>query len=254
MTDGASVSAPGAPAPATGPTPAFDLWKRLANAVPGFGRPEVFARDEALTKWYSFTLTLPRCGLSAHLGALNPEGAGATVLYPLKESPWRAALVPFIQPHFRDQPADTEVIWGYGLRPDRRGAHCGVALEEATGADVIDEIAGHLAMNAETRARLFDSATVVSCRMPLITSQFMPRRPGDRPDIHPDGAENYACMGQYVEIPFDTVFTIEYSVRSAWEAVNHLNPGGRRVPPVVRPDLDLRVLKNVVTYRLRHLW
>lgn len=251
ITDGARVSAPGAPPPASGPTPAFDLWQRLAAAAPGFGRPEAFIDEEARTGWQSFTITLPKGGLLDYLSAQHPEGVGATVLYALAGSPWRAALVPFIQPHFRNQPQGSEVVWGYGLRPDRPGARCGVPMDQATGTEIMDEIADHFSMTPETRARLFEDAVVVSCRMPLITSQFMPRRPGDRPEVRPAGAANYALMGQFVEIPFDTVFTVEYSVRSGWEAVNSLLPGGRPPPPVTRPDRDPKILMNVISHRLR---
>ena len=38
----------------------------------------------------------------------------------------------------------------------------------------------------------------------------------------PSGAENFAVIGQFCEIPRDCVFTVEYSVRSAWTAVHGL--------------------------------
>ena len=253
MTDGARCGATGAAPPVAGDTPALDLWRCLAGKAPGFGRPDVFAAAESRTGWQAFTLTLPRGGLADRLAMLHPPGVGATVLYALRASPWRAALAPFAQPHFRDQPPGSEVIWGYGLRPDRPGRYCSVPMHEASGAQIIDELAGQLAMDAATRDRLFGDASVVSCRMPLITSQFMPRRPGDRPAIRPEASVNYACMGQFVELPVDTVFTVEYSVRSAWEAVCQLNPGGRRPPPVARPDRDPRVLLNVLYNRFRNM-
>jgi myosin-crossreactive antigen len=55
--------------------------------------------------------------------------------------------------------------------------------------------------------------------MPFITSQFMPRVKGDRPDVVTAGAKNFAFIGQFCEIPDDVVFTVEYSVRSALMAV-----------------------------------
>ncbi len=251
MTDGASCGAPGEPVPAEPKsTPAFDLWRRLA-AVPGFGRPEAFAPDPKLTGWQSFTITLPTERLGDHLATLRPPAAPATVIYALEYSPWRASLVTFKQPHFRDQPPGSEVMWGFGLCPDQPGTHCGVTMEQADGAQIIEEIAGHLEMDTATRAHIFEGAQLIGCRMPLITSQFMPRRPGDRPEIRPAGALNYACIGQFVELPADTVFTVEYSVRTAWEAIAALNSGQPSPPPVARPDWDPRVLTRVLAHLAR---
>ena len=55
--------------------------------------------------------------------------------------------------------------------------------------------------------------------MPYITAFFMPRTKGDRPDVIPDGCVNFAFLGQFADTPRDTVFTTEYSVRTAMEAV-----------------------------------
>ncbi len=68
--------------------------------------------------------------------------------------------------------------------------------------------------------------------MPFITSQFMPRTPGDRPEVVPAGSNNLAFLGQFAEVPDDVVFTVEYSVRSALMAVHELFDAEGDVPPV----------------------
>ena len=73
-----------------------------------------------------------------------------------------------------------------------------------------------------------------------------PMRFGDRPRVRPAGAENFAIMGQYCEIPHDTVFTVEYSVRSAMVAVREMTGLGKDPPPVVQTDRDLLVLLRAV--------
>jgi oleate hydratase len=70
----------------------------------------------------------------------------------------------------------------------------------------------------------------------------MPRRTGDRPPVIPRGAENFAVLGQFCEIPLDCVFTVEYSVRSAWAAVHTMTGLVPAPPSVVRSDLDPRTL------------
>ena len=48
-------------------------------------------------------------------------------------------------------------------------------------------------------------------------------------------------MSQFVEIPYDVVFTVEYSVRAAQMAVYELLGVNREVPPVTRHDKSFRV-------------
>ncbi len=55
--------------------------------------------------------------------------------------------------------------------------------------------------------------------MPYITRMFMPRAAGDRPLLVPLNSKKLAFVSQFVEIPNDVVFTVEYSVRAAQMAV-----------------------------------
>ena len=47
-------------------------------------------------------------------------------------------------------------------------------------------------------------------RLLSITSQFVSRKPGDRPDVRPYGAENFTILGQFVETSRDCIFVVEY--------------------------------------------
>ena len=78
--------------------------------------------------------------------------------------------------------------------------------------------------------------------MPYITAFFMPREKGDRPDVVPEGAVNFAFLGQFAETPRDTIFTTEYSVRTAMEAVYGLLGVDRGVPEVWGSVYDVRDL------------
>jgi len=70
----------------------------------------------------------------------------------------------------------------------------------------------------------------------------MPRVKGDRPDVVPAGAKNFAFIGQFCEIPDDVVFTVEYSVRSAQMAVYKLLDIKKEIPPVFKGQHDVGVL------------
>lgn len=241
MTDGASYGGnDSAPPLAPGPTPSWDLWRALAAQHPGFGRPEIFAGDIDKSAWTSFTVTMERPEFRDWLEEFTGNTTGTGGLVTIRDSGWLMSFVMFKQPHFRGQPEGTTVFWGYGLRGDHNGDFVPKPMWEATGDEIIAELSWQLRLSPDQR-RWFDGARVLPCRMPYITSQFMPRSPGDRPRTQPQGAGNFALMGQFVELPLDTVFTVEYSVRSARAAVQALT--GQAAPiPQVRTDRDPKAL------------
>ena len=57
-----------------------------------------------------------------------------------------------------------------------------------------------------------------------------------------DGCVNFAFLGQFAQTPRDTVFTTEYSVRTAMEAVYGLLGVDRGVPEVWGSVYDIREL------------
>ena len=84
--------------------------------------------------------------------------------------------------------------------------------------------------------------------MPYITAFFMPRQAGDRPDVVPQGAVNFAFIGQFAEsAERDCIFTTEYSVRTPMEAVYTLMNVERGVPEVFNSTYDIRTLLAAVT-------
>ncbi len=139
------------------------------------------------------------------------------------------------QPHFSSQPDGVQVFWGYALHPDRIGDFVAKAMSEYSGANILQELCEHLPFELETVA----SATCIYCRMPYITSMFMPRAKGDRPLPVPRNSTNLAFISQFVEIPDDVVFTGEYSVRAAQMAVYELLKIDREVPPIQSHDKSL---------------
>ena len=104
-------------------------------------------------------------------------------------------------------------------------------------ADQIEDLAEH-------------SANTVPTMMPFVSSFFMPREAGDRPDVVPKGAVNFAFLGQFAETGRDTIFTTEYSMRTGMEAVYTLLNVDRGVPEVWGSTYDVRDLLNA-TVQLR---
>ncbi|MDU8912040.1 oleate hydratase [Aestuariicoccus sp. MJ-SS9] len=237
-TQGSNDTAPPVPGAAGG---AWALWRRLAARHRDLGNPDVFSRDPAQTTWSSFTATMTSPAFFEYMEGLTGNWAGTGGLVTLAESGWMLSVVMFHQPHFVKQDPGHLVMWGFGLRGDRDGDHVRKPMWECTGDEVLAELIGQLRLTGTPKTALAE-ARVVTSRMPYITSQFMPRDRGDRPRVRPEGAKNFALMGQFVELPLDTVFTVEYSVRSARVAVHEMTGKAAPPPPVVREDRDPAVL------------
>jgi oleate hydratase len=145
------------------------------------------------------------------------------------------------QPHFIGQPADVEVFWGYGLSVDKIGDFVKKPMSACTGREIMTEIMGHLRIETDSR-KILETSNCIPCMMPFITSQFLRRTEGDRPQVVPEGSKNLAFVGQFCEIPEDVVFTVEYSIRSAQTAVYSLLGLNRTPPQVYKGSHDPRVL------------
>jgi len=213
----------------------WTLWEKLASQQPAFGRPEVFNSNIAQSNWASFTVTLHNSAFFDQMQAFSGNRAGTGGLVTFKDSNWLMSIVLAHQPHFINQPADVQVFWGYGLHPERVGNFVAKPMADCSGAEILQELCGHLRFDATSVA----GANCIPCRMPYITSMFMPRSPGDRPLPVPADTKNFAFISQFVEIPLDVVFTVEYSVRAAQMAVYALLGIERAIPPVTPHDHDL---------------
>ena len=89
-----------------------------------------------------------------------------------------------------------------------------------------------------------NSANTIPVMMPFASAYFQPREAGDRPAVVPEGCVNFAFIGNFSETPRDTVFTTEYSIRTAMEAVYTLLNVDRGVPEVWGSVYDIRDLLN----------
>ena len=215
----------------------WKLWEKLAKSHPGFGNPAAFNSSIPETFWESFTVTLKDAVFFDKMEVFSGNKAGTGGLVTFKDSNWLLSVVLAHQPHFADQAADVKVFWGYALHPDRIGNFNGKPMTECNGAEILRELCGHLNFDLPT----FASANCIPCRMPYITSMFMPRTHNDRPSPVPANSKNLAFVSQFVEIPDDVVFTVEYSVRAAQMAVYQLMAIDREIPPIRHHDQSIKV-------------
>ncbi|MDR3305593.1 MAG: oleate hydratase, partial [Clostridiales Family XIII bacterium] len=152
------------------------------------------------------------------------------------------------QPHFKKQRKDQLIVWVYGLFSDRPGDFIKKTIAECTGSEIAEEWLYHIGVpENEIHELAMNSTSCIPTMMPYITAFFMPRAAGDRPKVVPDGCTNLAFIGQFAETPRDTVFTTEYSVRTAMEAAYTLLDIDRGVPEVFGSCYDVRVLLDAAS-------
>lgn len=235
---------------------AWSLWKNMAARDPELGRPEKFCENIPEANWtISATATLTDDRIVPYIEKITGRDPRSGVIVTggpcnIKDSSWLYGFSISRQPHFAAQdPKKEVVVWLYGLFSDKPGDYVKKTIRECTGAELCAEWLYHLGVptdQIDDMAR--NSASTVPCNMPYITSYFMPRAAGDRPLVVPKGSKNLAFIGNFAETERDTVFTTEYSVRTAMEAVYTLLNVDRGVPEVFASSFDVRVLLSALYY------
>lgn len=233
----------------------WTLWENVARKFDDFGKPDVFCAPISETKWKSFTLTMHEPDLLDAIEKYtgNPAGEGNLVTW--HQSRWLLSIVVPYQPHFRDQIPGTFTLWGYALFSDVKGDYVDKTIEEATGSEILDELLGHLGFDEELNAKARETSTMCHVEMPYIDAQFQRRQPGDRPPVVPPGAENFAFVGQFVEIPEDVVFTVEFSTHGGMIAAYEMGAVDKPIPPIyhamAHKDVAWRAAKTLLTDEAR---
>ena len=234
----------------------WDMWRRIAAQSPDFGNPDKFCYDSELCNWISATVeTLDQriipyitniCKRDPFTGKVVTGG-----IVSVRDSSWLLSWTINRQPQFHSQPKDHCLVWVYALFNDRPGDYVKKPMRDCTGKEICMEWLYHIGVpESEIEELAENSANTVPVMMPYIDAFFMPRNDTDRPKVVPDGAVNFAFIGQFAETERDTIFTTEYSMRTGMEAVYTLLNVDRGVPEVWGSTYDVRDLLNA-TVKLR---
>lgn len=224
-----------------------ELWGKVARKRIGLGNPEPFFSKPEESNWESFTVTCKGNKLLKLIEHFSGNIPGSGALMTFKDSSWLMSIVVAAQPHFKNQPLDKTIFWGYGLYTDRIGDYIKKPMRDCTGKEILMELLYHLHFLDKTDEILDSIVNVIPCMMPYIDAQFQPRKMSDRPKVVPDGSTNFAMISQFVEIPEDMVFTEEYSVRAARIAVYTLmGIKHKKVIPVTQYKKNPKILKNAL--------
>lgn len=179
----------------------------------------------------------------------NPgEGLSTTLV----KSPWFMELRSQMPGFFRNEPEGYSFLWMCAFRSGELGKYVKKREFDCTGREILEEILQSLPMDEATRQKCRDEVVAaIPVVMPYIDAQFMPRAIGDRPLPVPEGSVNPGFTGQFVELPEDTVFTEEYSVRASRTAICKLLGMRDQTIPVKPIRYDVRMIAAAATAYLK---
>lgn len=260
ITDSASLGDFNTPAPENMDYgAASSLWKQATEHFYNLGNPDKFFADRNASEWVSFTLTTKDHLLLNEITRITTQLPGNALnsflstepITPLGHEDVNMSIVVHHQPHFTTQKPNETVLWGYFLYPRRRGEFVDKQYIKMTGKEMLQELIGQLSkvdpgpVNIkEKEAAIMDS--VINCipvYMPYASALFNNRAKSDRPKVIPEHSTNLAFTGEFVEQPYQMVFTEQSAVRSGEIAAFHF--AGVPMSKLVktpRYDKDPRVL------------
>lgn len=236
----------------------WDLWKNIAKQAKHdeYGHPDVFCSDTEATNWMSATVETSNEDIIQHIMNIckrDPRAGKVTTggIVTVKDSVnnWFLSWTINRQPQFRSQNKDTVLVWLYALHTDTEGNYVKKTMRDCTGEEICQEWLYHIGMD-ESKIKDYseNACNTTTCFMPYINAFFQPRKNVDRPKVVPEGAVNFAFIGQFAETPRDTIFTTEYSMRTGMESVYTLLNVDRGVPEVWGSQYDIRELLRAAYY------
>ncbi len=238
----------------------WNMWNNIAKQASSgeYGNPAAFCGDFEATNWMSATVETKNEDIIQHIIGIcqrDPRDGKVTTggIVTVKDSTknWYLSWTINRQPQFKTQEKDSVLIWVYALSTNTPGNYVKKPMRECTGAEVCEEWLWHIGIPEEKIAEYAaEECNTTTCFMPYINAFFQPRKNSDRPKIVPDGAVNFAFIGQFAETPRDTIFTTEYSMRTGMESVYTLLDIDRGVPEVWGSKYDVREVLKACYYGL----
>ena len=238
---------------------ASSLWKKASDHFYNLGNPDKFFADRDASEWVSFTLTTKNHLFLNEITRITTQEPGNALnsfistepVTPLGQKDVTMSIVVHHQPHFTSQKQNETVLWGYFLYPRRHGEIIDKPYIEMTGKEMLQELIGQLSkvdpgpINiSDKEEEIMDS--VINCipvYMPYASALFNNRAKSDRPKVIPKHSTNLAFTGEFVEQPYQMIFTENSAVRSGEIAAFHFAgiPMSRLVK-TPRYDKDVKTL------------
>ena len=238
---------------------ASSLWKKASDHFYNLGNPDKFFADRDASEWVSFILTTKNHLFLNEIARITTQEPGNALNSFISTEPVTSlgqkdvtmSIVVHHQPHFTSQKPNETVLWGYFLYPRRHGEIIDKPYIEMTGKEMLQELIGQLSkvdpgpINiSDKEEEIMDS--VINCipvYMPYASALFNNRAKSDRPKVIPKHSTNLAFTGEFVEQPYQMIFTENSAVRSGEIAAFHFAgiPMSRLVK-TPRYDKDVKTL------------
>ena len=239
----------------------WDMWKAIAaQAEHGeYGNPDNFCSDVDATNWMSATVATSNEEIIQHIMNIckrDPRSGKVTTggIVTVKDSTdnWYLSWTINRQPQFKSQDKNMVLVWLYSPEYQQGRQLCeeGHAGLHRRGGLPASGCTTSACRRKRSHALAHDACNTTTCFMPYINAFFQPRKESDRPKVVPDGAVNFAFIGQFAETPRDTIFTTEYSMRTGMESVYTLLDIDRGVPEVWGSKYDVRELLRACYYAI----
>ncbi|WP_270316172.1 oleate hydratase [Streptococcus salivarius] len=238
---------------------ASSLWKKASDHFYNLGNPDKFFADRDASEWVSFTLTTKNHLFLNEIARITTQEPGNALnsfistepVTPLGQKDVTMSIVVHHQPHFTSQKPNETVLWGYFLYPRRHGEIIDKPYIEMTGKEMLQELIGQLSKVDPGPINISDKEeeimySVINCipvYMPYASALFNNRAKSDRPKVIPKHSTNLAFTGEFVEQPYQMIFTENSAVRSGEIAAFHFAgiPMSRLVK-TPRYDKDVKTL------------
>ena len=238
---------------------ASSLWKKASDHFYNLGNPDKFFADRDASEWVSFTLTTKNHLFLNEIARITTQEPGNALnsfistepVTPLGQKDVTMSIVVHHQPHFTSQKPNETVLWGYFLYPRRHGEIIDKPYIEMTGKEMLQELIGQLSKVDPGPINISEKeeeimGSVINCipvYMPYASALFNNRAKSDRPKVIPKHSTNLAFTGEFVEQPYQMIFTENSAVRSGEIAAFHFAgiPMSRLVK-TPRYDKDVKTL------------
>lgn len=238
---------------------ASTLWRQAAGRFYNLGNPDKFFNDRNASEWVSFTLTTDNHLLLNEITRITKQLPGNALnsflstepITPLGQVDVNMSIVVHHQPHFTTQKPNETVLWGYFLYPRRHGEFVDKPYIKMTGKEMLQELIGQLSKVDPGPVNIKEKEegimeSVINCipvYMPYASALFNNRAKVDRPKIIPDHSTNLAFTGEFVEQPYQMIFTEQSAVRSGEIAAFHFaGISDDHLVKTPRYDKDPRIL------------
>jgi oleate hydratase len=211
---------------------AWMLWESMARKFPGdMGNPSFFTGNIEHSKFPVFNITTKGDLLKGLIMKFTKNKRfGEQHMTIFTESAWNLIMHFPWQPFVKNQDKDTTIFMAYALYGDNRGDYVKKPMGECNGEELITEMCYQFGWMKEL-PEILKVTRCVPYMLPYVTSMFLPRKVADRPPVIPRGSTNLGLIGEYTEIPEESVFMVSYSCKSAQMAIYRLLKVDKKVTP-----------------------